>query len=502
MEARTMKHRTQRRAVIGSALAAAIALGSAGSALAAEVQGPSSSQDPYVVREIPGVVTKSILTTGDSVNTKPDSVTPYRMVGIPDGLGAYDNGDGTFTVLMNHELGATAGVTRAHGRPGAFVSKWTIDKDTLQVLRGEDLVKSVNTWDTTRSSYVSGTTTFGRLCSADLAAPSAFFNAGTGKGYAHRLFLDGEEVGNEGRAFAHVVEGPDAGVSWELPRLGKFSWENAVANPATGDRTVVVGLDDSTPGQVYVYAGDKQASGTAVDQAGLGNGSLYGITVSDLASESGATQLGEGAQYTFGAVSLGNVENTTGAQLQTDSVTAGVFNFNRPEDGAWDPNNANDFYFVTTGAIDQISRLWRLRFVDASQPQLGGTLEVLVEGPAANDANSAGPKMMDNMTVDSNGRVIIQEDTGNNPYLAGIFQYDIASGDYQRVARHDANRFQPGGGAFITQDEESSGVIPVFGILGNGWYLADVQSHLVVGGELVEGGQLFAFHVPVGKPIK
>jgi len=37
------------------------------------------------------------------------------------GLGAFDNGDGTFTVLMNHELGATSGVARAHGGKGAFV---------------------------------------------------------------------------------------------------------------------------------------------------------------------------------------------------------------------------------------------------------------------------------------------------------------------------------------------------------------------------------------------
>ncbi len=66
---------------------------------------PSSSQSPYLLRSQPGIVTKSILTVGDSVNTKPDGVSPYRMVGIPDGLGAYDNGDGTFTVLMNHELG-------------------------------------------------------------------------------------------------------------------------------------------------------------------------------------------------------------------------------------------------------------------------------------------------------------------------------------------------------------------------------------------------------------
>jgi hypothetical protein len=43
-----------------------------------------------MVRSEPGIGTTSILTVGDSVGG-------YRMVGIPDGLGAYDNGDGTFT---------------------------------------------------------------------------------------------------------------------------------------------------------------------------------------------------------------------------------------------------------------------------------------------------------------------------------------------------------------------------------------------------------------------
>jgi hypothetical protein len=42
-----------------------------------------------------------------------DSVDGYRMVGIPDGLGAFDNGDRTFTLLMNHELGSTLGAVRA-----------------------------------------------------------------------------------------------------------------------------------------------------------------------------------------------------------------------------------------------------------------------------------------------------------------------------------------------------------------------------------------------------
>ncbi len=121
--------------------AAAAVVGGIHVTSADDTTGPSSSASPYVVSVSPNVATKSILTVGDAVNVKSDGVSPYRLVGIPDGLGAFDNGDGTFTVLMNHELGATAGVIRDHGARGAFVSKWTIRKDDLTVLKGEDLIQ-------------------------------------------------------------------------------------------------------------------------------------------------------------------------------------------------------------------------------------------------------------------------------------------------------------------------------------------------------------------------
>src|SRR5438477_12673266 len=116
------------------ALLAALTAGGITGAIAQSITGPSSSQSPYLVRTEPGVVTVSLLTVGDAVNFKSDGVTPYRMVGIPDGLGAFDNGDGTFTVLMNHELTAGDGIPRDHGFKGALVSKWIIDKATLTVL--------------------------------------------------------------------------------------------------------------------------------------------------------------------------------------------------------------------------------------------------------------------------------------------------------------------------------------------------------------------------------
>jgi hypothetical protein len=446
-----------------------VALAAAGAAVARASTGPSSSQSPYVVGSQPGVVTKSILTTGDTVGG-------YRMVGIPDGLGAFDNGDGTFTVLMNHELGAAAGVARAHDSAGAFVSRWTIRKNDLSVVSGGDLIRNLH--------LVTGTTALNRLCSADLAAQSAFYDAASGAGYPGRLFLDGEEAGVEGRAFAHALDG----TSWELPRLGKLSWENSVASPGSGARTVVAGLDDSTPGQVYVYVGDKTSSGSPVERAGLTNGTLYGVKVTGFATE---PTVGIPAGAAFSLANLGNRQASSGAALEADSVAAGVTGFNRPEDGAWDTRDPSVFYFVTTASFTGNSRLWKLDFVDAADPTKGGTITPLLDG-------SEGQKMMDNITVNARGQVLIQEDVGNNERLGKVWLYDPASDTLTEVAHHDESRFLAGAPGFLTQDEESSGIVPA-PFLGEGWYLLDVQAHYALGGELVEGGQLLALHVPAGK---
>src|ERR671910_2692312 len=71
-----------------------------------------------------------------SVNDKvPEASNPslnYRMVGIPDGLGAHPNGDGTSTLYMNHEFGFTALSEPVVGGPknrGAIVSQWILDED-------------------------------------------------------------------------------------------------------------------------------------------------------------------------------------------------------------------------------------------------------------------------------------------------------------------------------------------------------------------------------------
>ena len=494
-----MSVRPRRRALASAVIAAAILAGGFRSSSAQEefinlgpaLNGPSSSASPYIVPVGAQVSTTAILTVGDSVNNKPDGVTPYRLVGIPDGIGAYDNGDDTFTLLMNHELGPVVGVARAHGAIGSFVSKWTIRKSDFGVIKGEDLIQNVATWNTTTGAFNAPAkgVVMGRLCSGDLPKLSAFFNSATGNGFNGRILMSGEEVGNEGRVFGHLLDGD----SFELPRLGKFSWENAVANPATGDKTVVVGTDDTTPGQVYVYVGAKTNAGNAVTRAGLTNGQLYGVKVEGVASENRTSGIAPGTRFTLH--NHGDITNTTGAALQTASVAAGVTEFLRPEDGAWDPNNPNHFYFVTTDRFDQTkngtgaqigrSRLWRLRFNDAATPESGGRIDMLLDGTEAH-------QMLDNMTVDTRGQVYMQEDPGNQSYIARIWRYSISTDTLTLVGFHDFNRFTPGAPNFVTQDEESSGIIDVSDILGDGWMLLNVQAHKDIGGELVEDGQMLA----------
>ena len=473
------------------AITAAAAVAALAGTTFAQFTGPSSSQSPYLLPAASGVSTTSILTVGDSIGG-------YRMVGIPDGLGAFAHpGGGAFTLVMNHELQGTAGIARAHGQTGAFVSRWSINND-LTVTSGRDHNTSAadayeyNSTTGAWSNAPSAAQRWSRFCSGDLAGATAFYNPASGAGTQSRIYLNGEENGAEGRAYAHILTGSAANQTWQLPSLGRFSWENSVANSYAQQKTLVMGMDDSTPGEVYMYIGNKTTTGNDIERAGLTNGNLYGIAVQGLATEG----RGAAAAGRFNMVSQGNVTNSTGAQLQTSSSASNVTKFLRPEDGAWDPRpgHENEFYFVTTDRYNQPgqqgnSRLYKMTFDDINNPENGGTITSLVDG------FFAGPQMMDNICVDTHGRILIQEDIGGNNALGKVWLFDTNTNNLGVIAQHDAARFGVGGANFLTNDEEASGIIDAKDILGDGWYLLDVQAHYGISGELVEGGQLLAMYV-------
>jgi Ca2+-binding RTX toxin-like protein len=122
--------------------------------------------------------------------------------------------------------------------------------------------------------------------------------------------------------------------------------------------------------------------------------------------------------------------------------------------------------------------------------------------------------MFDNITVNYAGDVLLQEDSGNQAYLGKIRQYDVSSGELIQVAQHDPARFDPNTATaanFLTKDEESSGIVDLASILGEGYYVANVQAHYAINAanprgfsnpnELVEGGQLLIINTNAASAV-
>jgi hypothetical protein len=512
-------------------LAAAVAAVGFVSPAFAQFKGPSTASTPYVL-PVPAVSsyirTTSILTT-DNITVADDlvphasGVGTYGFNGIPDGLGAFDNGNGTFTLLVNHELGSGVGVVRDHGAKGAYVSRLVINKNDLSVVSGEDLMKRVYGWDVTTQSSKTTTSTlaFNRFCSADLPAVSAFYNASSGLGTQERIFMHGEEGGATGWQQATVVTGTDAGSSYVLGKFnlstngsgltGVGAWENALANPFAQDKTIVIGNNDGGTGimnnALSVYVGTKTNSGTAVDRAGLTNGTLKHVLVS-----------GNAAEIVNGTTRATNITSGTRFSLSGNASTT----FSRPEDGAWNPLNPRQYYFVTTDRLDTASdglgtqvgqtRLWRLTFDDITNPDAGGVVDLLIDG------NTVGGKkvnMFDNITVSpSDGKILLQEDVGGADHNGKIWEFDPSVGisSLKQIALHDVARFGDVGVAAtlpFNNDEETSGIIDISelmtgsalnvfpGYAGEKWFISSDQAHYTSGitTAQVEGGQLFVIHV-------
>ena len=505
-----MKRLIQQRRIVVLVSAGLFAI--AGAVMSAQLGGPISSQSAYILPARAAVQTTALITVGDAA-------AGYRMVGIPDGLGAFDNGDGTFTLLMNHELGSSAGITRAHGGRGAFVSKWIINKSTLRAVAGSDLMQRVYGWNaaTQQSNATTSVISFNRFCSGDLPEISAFFNKATGKGTIERIYMHGEEGSATGFQQATVVTGPTAGDSFVLGKFnlttngsgltGVGAWENTLANPFPQDKTIVMGTSDGGTGimtnAVAVYVGTKGTTGTVADKAGLTNGTLKFISVA-----------GNPVEITNNTTRTTGIVSGTRFSLSGTSSTT----FSRPEDGGWNPLNLSQFYFVTTDQRDDVTdgtgvqigrtRLWRLTFDDITNPDQGGVIDLLIDSRVADGRRV---NMFDNLAVNpKTGVVVLQEDVGGAAHNGKIWVYDPATDELTLVTKHDQSRFGDIGIAATapyTNDEEASGIIDMSSILGNGYYLTSDQAHYRIDAtfpngftnpnELVEGGQLVLAFIPL-----
>jgi hypothetical protein len=109
---------------------------------------PANALEPkpvYVVTANSAATVNQILASGDSV------AGSAMWQGIPDGMGAVKNPNGTVSVFVNHELATSdpfvAKTERAYGGYGSTISKVTTNSAGTAVTKIEDAIKKVSFYD-------------------------------------------------------------------------------------------------------------------------------------------------------------------------------------------------------------------------------------------------------------------------------------------------------------------------------------------------------------------
>jgi Bacterial protein of unknown function (DUF839) len=508
------RKRRTRRLAFGVALAATLV---AAAALLAAVVPAATAVKPYVEPVGAEYEIRALFSVADRVPETSDPSRQYQMVGIPDGLGAHANGDGTTTLFMNHEFVQATVSEPLVGGPqyrGAFVSKWILDADGDPVSgeRAFDRVFMENALVGPAAEVGNSTPAFARFCSGSLA--------GRPHGFDRWIYLTNEEenapITFDGKGGLSVAIFDNE--AHALPKMGRFSKENTLVQPNQGGRTVVFSLEDgpaTLDNQLYMYVGkkDRSASASVLARNGLDNGRLYIFRSLDPARNSERT-------FTAGSVTgewveIPHAENLTDAQLEAASDAAGAMTFVRPEDGAYNPNNRNEFFFVTTGSssgadngVNELGRLYSLR-LHPGNPLKPATLTI---GYNADTVVAAGGDIaLSPDNIDTSSRYLMINEDGTTESRAvmaakgrdgSIWRFDLVKGPVAalgldvstatRVAELDPpgrDGVPVGPGVW-----ETSGIIDTSQLFGEDTWLSDVQAHPPTtqpAPGTVEDGQLF-----------
>jgi hypothetical protein len=488
------------RRLIGATFAAALALtvAMAGSGVAA------TSVKPYVEPVGGEYGIRALFSVDDKVPLLGGAPgQQYRMVGIPDGLGAHPNRDGTSTLFMNHELGFTAlsePVVDGPTNRGAIVSQWTLDADGDPVAgkRAYDRIYAENTL--LGPAPVVGNEAqmprqLARFCSGFLAGPA--------NGFDRPIYLTNEEASSpdtfDGRGGLSVAIFD--GELHTLPKLGRYAKENSVVQPTQGTRTVIFPTEDgpaTLDNQLYMYVGmkDRSRSASVLARNGLDNGKLYVFRSLEQGRNSERT-------FTSGSVTgewvpIPGAENLTDAQLEVASDAVGAMTFVRPEDGAFNPNNPNEFFFDTTGSssgpddgVNELGRLYSLR-LHPGNPLKPATLSIVYNADTVVAAGGDIAISPDNLDV-SRRYLMINEDgtTESRAVMAAkgrdgsIWRFDLVKGSTGAVGVDASTatrvaQLDPPGRDGITVGPgiwETSGIIDTSAMFGPDTWLSDVQAH-------------------------
>ena len=322
----------------------------------------------------PTVKVSSLNTNGEFTKGLNSSELVYTPTGIFDGLGAYDNKDGTYTVLANSELGNTAGVpylVNGVALTGARISKFIVDKDVdnnasngfqSAVISGgiaySSIVDAAGKPVTSASQLNGG---LARFCSGSFEAANLF---GKGRGFTNATYLTGEES-SEGLFYALDTK---SDTLYALPGLGRGGWETATQVDTGSKNTVGVLLMDDNTAPIYLWVGTKAASTDSdfLKRNGLAKeqGNLYTWVPTATASIGkdlgtvGVPDSADLAQFGLGKTASGSwvlvgsgseVATWNQATLLANANAKGALQLSRLEDVNINPLNGKQVVFATTG---------------------------------------------------------------------------------------------------------------------------------------------------------
>jgi len=492
------------RKLIGIAAAGALVAASAAVAGIAIIK-------PYAVGVDGGYYTQRLLSVGDTVPESSDAAKQFQMVGIPDGLGAHKGKNSRTTVYLSHELVYNAVSEPVLGEPlnrGAFVSKLTLGKKG-KVLSGERAYDAVYLDDTLvgpAATVGNATPGFARFCSGSLAGPE--------EGFDRPIYFANEESGGsntfdgKGGLAVAIFENEAHG----LPALGHFAWENSLVQPNTGELTVIMSMEDGPASQdrsqvnsqLYMYVGKKDRShgASVLERNGLVGGTLYVFRSKDLARNSEASFLT--GSVTGEWVSLGNVSSLNDTQLEAASDAANAMIFARPEDGAFNPNESDEYFFVTTGEGTG-NALGRLYSLELDERHVTDSAKLTIEYNADTIIAAGGDIAISPDNIDaSRGYLMIQEDgtTTSRAEMTrknrdgSIWRFDLDRNGVDVSSALRIVELNPPGRDRVAVSPgvwETSGIIDTAKLLGDDTWLFDVQAHSPTAApkaNTVEDGQL------------
>jgi len=411
-----------------------------------------------MLKDVPGGPTlqiSSLITNGEFTSGLNPGDSPYTPLGIFDGMGAFDNGDGTYTLLVNHELGANVGYGYELGGvqgvfTGSRVSTLIVDKDIdndasnglqSRIIGGglayDEIfgrfgkITDVDQLGALPAEDLDG---FKRFCSANLVEALSF---GASRGFENRIYLLGEEefAGDGGSFYALDVDNRSL---HQVAGFGKGTWESATAIDTGNPNTVAVLLFDDANAPLYLWVGTKSTAPNAsfLERNGLAesSGSLYTF-VADLA-DTGLTGLNSqdlqglglnvpvGGQWVNLETLNPNYASLGAGDLRILAVNAGAIQLSRIEDGEVNPLNGQQAVFVSTGTTafdrgDLYGNVYTLDFTkafDANGRLKSGVnltdLRVIYDGDRLTDPTT-GLRNPDNLTWSADGFIYLQEDRAN-----------------------------------------------------------------------------------------